>query len=1510
METELTEKLIAMGKNLGFEGKELQEWVKVERDRAREDRAAERERRKEEAEATERLRRLELEAAKEDFERKMMQLEKEKELLLLKAENSNRGGTENPHMDSIKFHGLSPHKLLPPFDDRKDDLDAYLVRFEKVAEGQKWARDQWASALSICLTGEALAVYGRMSPADCVDYDKIKQALLHRFRLTEDGFREKFRDATPKDGETVSQYIARLENYWERWMELSGTKKDYNEVKRLLLKEQLLAHSEEKLTLYIRERKGEDLKELVTRAEQYVEAHNLRNFGKKSRGGKEEGRNNVERRNEPSHKRGDLSERDRPRCYICNRIGHRPQDCRSAAARPPPPPKCKRCGRMGHSAWNCRARADEEAKSADKGLSQESVSLCIQKGFVELKGGTKIPVVQTAVSGSKGPYGVNKLPVSEGKIGERTIQVLRDTGCNTVIVRKDLVSSEELTGAVHPVFLIDQTVKILPEADIFVRTPYFTGRIRARCMDNPMYDLVLGNVEGVRSAENPDPDWDTVVTKPVAKIETTPRATPISAELSHSNDDERTDLKAHANDSQCSIEENGSFETHAVVTRKQARERDTVFRRLKVPELAEGFSPEDFVRDQREDATLQKCFAEVGVMKKGRKKGSGSACYVLVDEKLYRKCTSKEGGEEILQLVVPKKHRHVVLELAHSGMMAGHLGSGKTADRILSEFYWPGLQADTRRFVASCDICQRTTPRGKTARAPLQKMPVIDTPFKRVAIDIIGPLQPPSARGNKFILTLMDYATRFPEAVALPSIETERVAEALVNIFSRVGIPEEVLSDRGTNFTSGLMKEVARLLSIRQLTTTPYHPMTNGLVEKFNGTLKTMLKRMCAERPRDWDRYLSPLLFAYREVPQESLGFSPFELLYGRNVRGPLAILRELWVEKEIEPELKSTYQYVFDLRNRLEDTCKIAHEELERASERYSRYFNARSQNRQLKQGDKVLRLLPTEANKLTMQWKGPFPIAEKRGAVDYLVDLGHRKKLFHINLLKKYEERRTAPESTSTPVAMTVLELDESSGDVDIPEFNCKPKETHQDIQVAQTLSQEQKRSLHDVIHRYEKVFSDVPGKTTEIECHLQLNTNRPINVKQYPLPFAVRHTIEDEVKEMLRLGIIEKSKSPYNSPTIIVKKPDGSNRLCIDFRQLNRHLVADAEPIPRADSLLSEVGRQTYFSKMDMTKGYWQVPLSEESKEFTAFSTANGHYHFKNMPFGIKTAPAVFAKLMRHILQDIPNVYHYYDDLLIATTTWEEHVAILQTVLHRIEKAGLTIRPTKCEIGFRQLPFLGHNIGIGILTPQHSILQRIQDAPRPKTKKQVRSFLGLAGYYRDFMANYAAVAAPLTDLTKKRAANVVVWTETHQTAFDALKRALSEPPILRAPDFSKPFVLRTDASDVGLGAVLLQEGETGLHPIEYASRKLCPREQAYSAIEKECLAIVWAIKRFHVFLYGTHFVLQTDHQPLRYLNEAKFINMRVLRWALTLQEYDFRVEHIRGQENVGADYMSRLD
>ena len=321
------------------------------------------------------------------------------------------------------------------------------------------------------------------------------------------------------------------------------------------------------------------------------------------------------------------------------------------------------------------------------------------------------------------------------------------------------------------------------------------------------------------------------------------------------------------------------------------------------------------------------------------------------------------GGKPLKQVIVPVQSRNRIMELAHGSIMGGHMGIKKTVDKIQSAFYWPGIQGDVTRYCKSCDVCQKTVNKGSVPKVPLEKMPLIDKPFKKVAIDLVGPIGPSSEDGHRYILTLVDFATRYPEAVPLKNIDThDSVTEALVDIFSHLGVPEEILSDLGTQFVSECMKEVTRLLNIKQLTTTPYHPMCNGLTEKFNGPMKSMLKRLCSEQPRQWHRYINPLLFAYREVPQESTEFSPFELLYGRAVRGPMLILKELWTKEVEEPEVKNSYQYVFELREKLEDTLKLAHTELQKAQLKGKHYYDRKTKARKFAPGYKVLVLLPTD--------------------------------------------------------------------------------------------------------------------------------------------------------------------------------------------------------------------------------------------------------------------------------------------------------------------------------------------------------------------------------------------------------------------------------------------------------------------------------------------------------------------------------------------------------------------
>ncbi len=337
---------------------------------------------------------------------------------------------------------------------------------------------------------------------------------------------------------------------------------------------------------------------------------------------------------------------------------------------------------------------------------------------------------------------------------------------------------------------------------------------------------------------------------------------------------------------------------------------------------------------------------------------------------------------------------------------------------------------------------------------------------------------------------------------------------------------------------------------------------------------------------------------------------------------------------------------------------------------------------------------------------------------------------------------------------------------------------------------------------------------------------------------------------------------------------------------------------------------LGRARYISTLDLTKGYWQVPLSDSAKAKTAFSTPNGHWQYRTLPFGLHGAPATFQRLMDIVLR--PHQQYaaaYLDDVVIHSERWEDHLDRLRRVLMELRRAGLAANPRKCHLALFEAKYLGFRVGRGLIKPQERKVEAVRAAPRPSTKTQVRAFLGLAGYYRCFIPNFSSLAAPLTDLTRKGQPECVVWSPETETAFQRIKSALTEEPILHAPDFGCPFLLQTDASETGLGAVLSQVQEGEEHPILFINRKLTPAEKNYATVEKEALAIKWAVLELRYHLLGRKFTLLTDHAPLQWMARAKDTNARVTRWFLALQDFCFVVRHRAGASNANADGLSRI-
>ena len=339
-----------------------------------------------------------------------------------------------------------------------------------------------------------------------------------------------------------------------------------------------------------------------------------------------------------------------------------------------------------------------------------------------------------------------------------------------------------------------------------------------------------------------------------------------------------------------------------------------------------------------------------------------------------------------------------------------------------------------------------------------------------------------------------------------------------------------------------------------------------------------------------------------------------------------------------------------------------------------------------------------------------------------------------------------------------MGIKDLELDLQNEDLPTWNQLQTMTPSIINPS--LSPTQIQQIQDLLEEFQPLFSDTPGKVTGAEIHIRTGDAPPVHLPAYRISAAKYDIVRKEVSDLLQAGIITPSVSPWASPIILVPKPDDKWRLCVDYRRLNRVTVPDPFPMPRIDEMLDRIGGAKYISTVDLTKGYWQVPVAVDSQEKTAFVTPLGKYQFTTMPFGLAGAPSVFQRLMNSILADIPQyAAAYIDDVTIYSNSWEEHLSHLREVFLRLKARGLTIKAGKCQFGREEVSFLGHRVGRGRIRPSLAKIQDVANFTRPTTKKQIRAFLGLAGYYRKFIENFSHLTTPLSDLTKKDAPDKIV-------------------------------------------------------------------------------------------------------------------------------------------------------
>ncbi|XP_078248129.1 uncharacterized protein LOC144588704 [Pogona vitticeps] len=1095
-----------------------------------------------------------------EWEREKIALEKERmafELRKLELMNQNNNNNRDSEGGQLSKTDL---KKFPVYH-KGDCPEVFFSLVERAFVDFSVRETEKMTIMRSLISGSLAEVYAEMPEELLKDFAEFKKLVFARHGINAEQLRQRFRSLTKKPEQTFTQVGAQLVRLLEKWLSQEGTE-TFQQLKDLIALEQFYSVLHGELEFHVRERKPKSVADAAEIADFIYQIRKPLGEGKSVGKPKEAyskysqgpGRNqqvggahgegkpsDMKQRPQILEGKPKQDERDSKysrKCYFSQGKGHLISECE----------KLKQLkGNVPHDLSGTKPKAVFCVQKEQSSLSlREPVAMATQSGTVTSadqaeENGPLVEVKRCLLVRTDSQL-FETAGVDVG-ILDHQYRGLRDTCSQVTLCHPDIIPREYIIpNESIKVAEIEGQVISLPVAEVPVNFQGWRGVWRLAISSTLPAAVLVGNdlAEHVKRV--------LVITRSQATTGTGQGGT----------DEPETEAE-------------GSSE--AVVETLTTDSR--------------------FGQEQKADATLQKCFEQVTdaqltpetPVRFCEKKG------ILYRETLRN--ISKGGYGIRSQLVVPEKYRPMILQRGHSDMFAAHLGVNKTQQRITQNFYWPEIGKQIKEFCKQCDVCQRQGNNRDRTKAKLCPLPVIDTPFKCIGVDIVGPLPKATKRGNRFILTIVDHATRYPEAIPLTNIETNTVADALVGYMSRMGFASEIITDLGASFTSKLMKRLWQICGIKHKETTAYHPESNGLTEKFNGTLMRMIRAYLAENPNNWDQKLQSLLFAYRSVPQASTGFSPFELLFGRRVKGPLDLIKQNW-EQITQDDPQDVVTYIDTLMNDLKRNLELAAETLQAQKVRKKAWDDQEARERHFNPGEEVL-----------------------------------------------------------------------------------------------------------------------------------------------------------------------------------------------------------------------------------------WPRPCKEN----------------------------------------------------------------------------------KLQLGSPEIKYLGHIVGGGVIKPLEAKIEAVRDWPRPNIKKKVKSFLGLVGYYRKFIPRFSEIAAPLTDLTRKKTDDRIPWTSDCEEAFQRLKEALINYPVLRAPDFDREFIIYTDASNSGVGAVLCQEDENGdQHPVSYLSRKLQKGERHLATVEKECLAIVYAIQKAKPYIWGRHFTLCTDHSPLQWLKTMKTHNSKLMRWALNLQDYDFEVKVVRGSVNCVADALSR--
>lgn len=1392
---------------------------------------------------------------------RQQELEQDRELRKQELEFKHRELDQNRDLETRKLYKKSQFDLkkavtLVP-SFTESDPDGFFRSFEKTAIHLEWPKSEWPWLIQRALVGKAALVYNNLD--DTSDYAFVKTAILDSYAITVDGYRQRFRSYIMSPQETFLEFATEKLRRFKKWLEATQTN-SYLDLLNLMVLEEFKRRLPFQILCHVEQSKETDL----IKAAQLADAQHLLLKSlpyREKPGGKA---SSVKVSFSPKAGPGDKQGEDPRVCSYCKKPGHVIRNC--------PQPQC-RVSTSGLGSF-VKPYSDKQLDVSRRSVSNIAVPVTPEDSFANFKSQGQILLTPSGPS----------YPVT----------ILRDTGSSQTILYAPSVPKvkSKCTGEYVIVQDLTSTPK-LKIAKVYLDSGLVKGEVKLALRDQELpvqgTQLILGN------------DLAGTVVVPNLEVVNSPLKESPTAKL----EEKQPDL----------------FPLCAVTRSQSQQDGNQTSIPSPVPSLpSQVISRDNLILAQDHDpslATFRNQVCEKSDL--GRLPAYYRDKGILMRAFRPPELRQLDSWGEIHQIVAPLSIRQDLMEIAHDGL-AGHLGVRKTVKKLTTHYYWPKLQQDVTNFIKSCHVCQTV---GKPSQpipvAPLKPIPVLDEPFNKIIIDCVGPL-PRTRKGHQYLLTVMCASTRYPEAFPLKSITAKNIVSQLLNMFTKVGIPKSIQSDRGSNFTSGLFQQVLRELDIRQDLSSAYHPQSQGCLERFHQTFKTMLRKYCLETQEDWDEGVPFLLFALRECPQDTLGYSPFELLYGRQIRGPLKVLKDQWFSEAPLPPNLTVSQYVSDLKVKMAEARKVALKNLKSTQTKMKIAYDLKSVPRQFSPGEEVLLYLPMPGNPLKSKFTGPYVVQEKLSEVNYIIITPDRRKdtqLVHINLMKPYLRREEKVLKTNQVSCISTADVRVKPGEeiVDFPEAKKNPPNSVILNNLGKhlpTLTNSQQKDIITLLTSYPQVVSDVPGRCNIINHDVELTSPQTSPVRQaaYRLNPLKKEVMKAEVEYLLTNNLAEPSKSPWASPCLLTPKPDGSSRFCTDYRKVNQLTIPDSYPLPLIDDLIDAVGQSKFVTTIDLQKGYYQIGLTERAKIISAFITPFGLFQYRVLPFGMRNAPATFQRVINCTIQGLEGTFAYLDDLVVISDTWEDHVIRLKALLDRLSQAGFTINLAKTTFGSAVVTYLGHVVGRGQARPKEANVQAVLQCPVPPDRKSLMRFLGMAGFYRRFCSNFSVVAAPLTDLTSPKV--LFKWTAECDAAYVKLKQLLSSDPVLRTPDPTQPFTLYVDASSQGIGAVLMQlDNEKILHPVSYFSMKLKSPQKNYSTVELETLALVKSLEKFQCYLYNHPRPIRifTDHNPLTFLHKMQNTNQRLLRWALFLQQYTLDIQHVRGRDNILADTLSRI-